>query len=242
MRGERHPGKSKAWTVLLILLFLGLIVVGIRFLPVSEVKVEGLELVEEEAFLREVLPEDGRSFFHVLKLEILGKKVPGIRSFSVSFSGLDSVKIHVVEEEGIAVARAEGDWLVLSETGAVLKIMSSNPGNLIGISGCGINRAELLKVPETQDREAFTGLLTYAGLMVRLSLSAASLRYGNGEYQLFLGNTVVNLGGLEYGEEKLLVVSDQKEKYEGLTGILHLENYEPGAARERYLFEVTEGK
>jgi len=239
---ERYFGKSRSplwWVLLGAVIFFLLLFVLIRFLPFSIARVTGTERTEADQVIEKLFPEEERTMLNLGRKLLKGQTVPGIRSWKVLSEGLTSYRLIIREEEAVAMIRSEGRYLVLSGDGAVLSVSNSPADDLMMITGCGLSGGEPLTYPEVQDQDAFQGLLIYAREVNKVGLDASMLQYSDGLLHLRLNNIDISLGGIENAESKIRVVNDQKDLYEGLNGTLHLENYDPGNANERYVFEVS---
>jgi len=239
IRAERKFRKKRPLLMILIgFLLLGGLLTGAAFLPFTVESVTGLGTVSEEELTEKLFPGGKLRGMDIAVSFFRKKSVPGILTWELKPVSFGSVRIDAGEEETVAAARAEGEFLILSENGNVLAVTSKEPEGLLLITGFGISPSGALSVPEVQDREAFEALLLYAGMLGDMDIPVTSLRYSGGGCRMFTGDVEIDLGTTEYAAEKLSVVQEQLPLYESLKGTLHLENYVPGGQKERFIFEV----
>jgi len=240
-RRSRLRKRRKAIKIIplvLAVLLLGSVAAWAAYFPVEIVEVKGTELSDPDKVLEKLIPPEKRTMLALGLLMVKGKEVPGIAPWKLQRRSLSEYVLVIREEEPVAVIRSEGHYLGVGISGAVLSVDEERPEGIPLIIGCGISGGETLTMPEVQDREAYEGLLTYGRAVKNMGLPIVSLQYAEGCYFIHFTDIIVSLGDVLHVESKLRVVQDQMNYYEGLTGTLHLENFDPDSSFERYVFEV----
>jgi len=235
--GKREKGRTVR-RILILLLFLGAVGAFVCFFPVEITGTEGTELTDPETVTTLLFPEKNRTLLRLALRSFRKAGVPGITSWKLKKISLSEYVLVVREEEPVAVIRSEGRYLLLGQSGAVLKVSGVLPEGVPLIIGCGMTGGEALTVPEVQDREAYEELLIYGRAVRNMGIEIVSLQYADGGVFLHFTDITVSLGDAGNAEAKLRVVREQMGVFEGLSGTLHLENYDPESSAERYVFEM----
>ena len=238
---REKPGRSGGGKILFFVIFAtGLLVLLLYLVRFDKVTVTGTEHVDREDALQMILPEEERRLSSVLFKMVMGPRSNDLfEKISIRITGLKSVRITVKEIPSDCVLEEEHGYSVVNEKGVVTEFCDSCPEELTilwGFSARGTARYE--KVPAWND-ELFTDALALAERVRAYGIPCERVYCSLRDYIFVTGKITVMLGGTEYTDEKFKTFLDLYPSLIGLSGTLHLDNYDPGSEDGKYTFEVV---
>ena len=251
---EREPAgkrparkrRKKKWKGILILiaavLLIAAVILVLYFVKVERFEVKGNRQITDSMVQSLLYPEEEDTrLYKVLLGQWRGlKKNEAFETASVRLTGFTSAVITVKESVPAFVIATD---------------MSSNYYNSYGIrlpepehlevvypklAGLGFIRSEMLKKPvfSPEDAAVYEQCCSIFRMAAELVLPADSLLVQDGQFTLSFRKVRVSLGSYDHMLEKLHEITYQYDYYEGLSGTLHMENFDPDDPGQSYWFTV----
>jgi hypothetical protein len=150
-----------------------------------------------------------------------------IDKISVSIGGMNTVNVTVTEKYIIGCIDDGGLYMYFDNTGTVLESSTSKSEDVPEITGINISGMEIGDQLDLQDVSVFNNLYELSVLIKNYNVSVDQIEYRPdrtlmmkcGSIQILLG-TGTNL------EDKINAYKDLESNLEGMSGVLHLEDYD----------------
>ena len=214
---------------MILILLLGMIFYF--FCDLKTVKVKNSTLYTEQEIENYVLddPYSGNTMYVFVKNLIDPREdIPFVDHLDVRLTGLHSVEVTVTEKKMMAyLAAEEGSYIYFDSEGKVMEISDRLIDGLIPVSGiaCGEVKAGD-KLPVEDD--LLTYLTAVLKSLAKYEITPESITFHDLNTVSFLYQGIeVSLGRQEYLDEKMMRIPKILPYLEGMTGILHLENWSP---------------
>ena len=238
----RRRKKMPVWiaAVFAVLLSVGILLIGMYLLQIQRIEIRGNRYCNDEIVLSKVFrTEDDYRLSSVISKMIFGVENDGaFKSIRVSLTGLQSAAVTVTETEGIAQVRFSEDYVFLNENGIVIGNLPVQDPEMLLLNGTFFTSYTDFMFPETEDPSLLKDALAVAGGVRKAGLRPLEIRCAEKKYVLVLGDVEVSIGTSENLEAKLREIGYQMPKYEGLKGILHMEDYDGRTEKPYFYFEV----
>lgn len=256
---EKKSGKKKSFgkkslavLILALLLFVGgLFLYSVR---ITEVRIEGNSHYTEEEVEAMLFPEarDKITAFCFLDQRFGEKKdLPFIQTYEMNFLDMHSVEIILYEKSIVGCIEYMGSYMYFDKDGIVVESSSEKEADIPLVTGLTFERIALYQELPVPKREVFEEILNLTQLLKIYEIPVAQIYFdarsqatltmadGTGEDggPQNLAGVKVLLGDRQDMEEKISELKSQAPHLSGLSGTLHLENYDPGALNPRYVFE-----
>lgn len=240
--------KRKLRTILKVLLiaFSVILVLGALFLfswftKVTDVAVEGCMAGNEQRVAELILPgEDDYRLFNVLIRKLSGAyRHPAFTEVEFELTGLHTLSISVSEAESVLKMQTDTGTFYYSLLGYRVG-GDASAEELPVFYGIPFSSGAFYDQPEMteENRKLFTDACETAAECARLKLPVLSISCEDAGYVIHFGEVSVILGSFQHMAQKLFEVSCQYDKYKGLSGVLHLENFDPEEKDAVYTFTV----
>lgn len=207
------------------------------FFKTSEITYEGNNKSNEEELNEYIF--DGRKP-NTLIYSIFGnkkKEIPFISDYDVNIVWPNKIHVVVHEKELLASFYYAGVYEYIDETGNVVDSSCNLYDNAPLIEGISFDNLILGSRPHVSDEKAYNALVLYAHFARTYSLKFNKIIYKDGAIFYQINNAYINMGTTEHAEEKVFKLSKLYNKIEGLSGTLHLEDYDGG--NKNIIFEKT---
>ncbi len=229
-RKERFIKRLLIGILVFIVLFVIAIFVVVNVFVVSDVKVEGNELYDEQLITDTVLNDEysWNSLYVLLKYSLVDiKDVPFIDTMEVSLMDPKTLKIKVYEKGmlGYLYIAAIGENAYFDKDGFVVETSTRIIENVPRIEGIICDEVVLYeKLPI--DNQKLRELLTLSLALKRENLEPDIIHFGLEQSpMLSYGNTEVWLGSIELLTQKVARLKQILPSLEGMAGILHMEDW-----------------
>ena len=209
---RKRPGKQKkkkksmkGWLVLIVIV--GLILAVVFGCRIKTIRITGNERVSDETI--QTLIQYDKCQNNSLLLWLLNRKTdissePLLNSIHVQFRNPQTIVVQVNEEK-----------------------LSGYVQDVLLLSGITADTAEVGEQLVSDDTGVFADFLDIAAILRSEAITADSLgKSDDGGYYIVMGKVKVLLGKDIYMEEKISELNDLLSKLEGLSGTLHLEEYD----------------
>ena len=182
-----------------------------------------------------------KTLLNVLFMRFFGdKKSPGLSKVQVSPTSLNGCVIRVQEEEAVCQIFDGSLYDVMTESGIVLTRLSAPDPDLLELKGVQVKSAAVLARLFSHDDEAMMTGLLYASRFLESNVPVSYLSVSKDGCSAQVDGVTVLLGNSFGASEKVDEVSAQYPVYEGLNGILHMEEFYLESGNVRIYFEVGE--
>lgn len=209
--------------------------VVVKVFVVSNVKVEGNELYDEQLITETVLNDkySWNSLYVLLKYTFMDiENVPFIDTMEISLADPQTLKIKVYEKGmlGYLYIAAIGENAYFDKDGFVVETSTRIIENVPKIEGIICDEVVLYeKLPI--DNQKLRELLTLTQALKREGLDPDIIHFGLKQSPvLSYGNKEVWLGSVELLTQKVSRMKEIMPNLEGLAGILHMENWSEESA------------
>ncbi len=227
-------------TLILLILTAGGVMVGAYLLKAEHITVSGNRYCNDEIVISKVFrTEDDYRLSSLLYRMIAGVPNDGaFESIRVSLTGLQSVTVKVVESTPVAQVLFRENYVFLNEKGIVVGSLPVADAELQWLDGVFFTDYTDFSFPSTGDPEGLKDAVLVAKEATKLGLRTECIRCENHSYSLCFKDVEVCIGNSENLLQKLAEITYQLPKYDGLKGILHMEDYDGKTEKPYFYFEV----
>ena len=244
MKKKEKRRKKLLWILIpsAVVLLAAAAVLVLYFVKVDSFSVKGNLRLSEGQITELLYPEEeDRRLYKVLYGQLAGlRENQAFESASVRLSGLTSAVITVEESEPAFVVATDMSVYYYNRYGIRLPEPEHVEVAYPKLAGVRFTRSDLLKKPAMSPEES--AVYEECCLIFRtaalLQLPTDSLFVSDGEFTISFRKVRVSLGTSDYMLEKLHEISYQFDHYEGLSGTLHMEAFDPDDPGQSYWFSV----
>ncbi len=192
--------------------------------------IEGNSRVSDEEVLELIHWDDSRG--SILLLWLMNRSVDVsdnalVNRIEVSISDPENVTVQVREESLAGCVPVDGTYCYLNRDGLIVITDRSRFSGVPLLSGIELTEAEAGSYAVTEDDSLLPGMLDIAAWSESYGIEADSIgEADDGGYVLYMGNIKVQLGRDINMEDKISELCDLLGDLEGLTGTLHMEDYD----------------
>ncbi|MBP5224968.1 MAG: hypothetical protein J6Z38_05235 [Lachnospiraceae bacterium] len=238
----RQPRRMPRGLLVLILLILiaGGVMVGAYLLKAEHITVSGNRYCNDDIVISKVFrEEDDYRLSTILYRMVAGVPNDGaFESIRVSLTGLQSAAVKVIESKPVAQVLFRENYVFLNESGIVVGSLPVADAELLWLDGTFFTDYADFSFPSTDDPDALLDALSVAKEASGKGLKPSGIRCEYRTYSLFFKDVEVRIGTTENLSGKLSEIVYQLPKYEGLKGILHMEDYDGKTEKPYFYFEV----
>ena len=251
---EREPApkrpsrkrRKKRWKWILILAAAVLLAAAaglvLYFVKVERFEVKGNKQLSDALVTGLLYPEEEDTrLYKVLLAQMKGlKKNEAFEAASVKLTGFTSAVITVKESSPAFVIATDMSANYYNSYGIRLPEPEHLEVAYPKLAGLPIIRSEMLKKPVLSPENAavYEQCLSIFRLASELKLPADSLYVEEDRFTLTFRKVRVSLGTYDNMVEKLHEITYQYDYYEGLSGTLHMEDFDPDQPGQSYWFTV----
>ena len=240
---KRRPGKQKkkkrSMKGLIFLILLAVVIlVAVFGFRIKNVQITGNERVSDETI--QTLIQYDKCQGSTLLLWLMNRKTdvssePLLNSIRVRMKNPQSVVVSVDEEKLAGYIQSGDTYLYVNDSGKIVLNQSEKLSDVMQLQGITADATEVGEQLVSEDTGIFADFLDIAGTLRNEEISADSLsRTDDGGYAITMGKVKILLGKDIYMEEKISELKDLLPKLEGLSGTLHLEEYD--STKESIIF------
>lgn len=216
-----------------LLISLGIIAatVGILLIAfrVKNITVKGNEQYSEEE-IKNIIMADAKydnSIYFYLKYKFgKTKAIPFVNTLSVKLLSPSAIQIDVYEKGIVGYFKHLESYMYFDKDGIVVESSTQAIEGIPEVKGLNFEQVVLYERLPLEDEEIFTTILNLTQAISKYDVHPDSIKFSkNSEVTLMLGNVKVLLGKDQMMREKIQKLSLLISNLEGLSGILHLENF-----------------
>lgn len=156
---------------------------------------------------------------------------PFIDTIDVELISNNEVKINVYEKSMVGYIEYLGSYMYFDKDGIVVESSSELVEGVPLITGLKFDHIILYKELAVEDKAVFNTIVSITQLLAKHEITPDRI-YFNSSYDmtLYFGDARVNLGADNETEEKIILLKNILQDLEGLSGVLHMENYTEGVS------------
>ena len=232
---RKRPGKQKrkkksmkGWLVLLVVV--GLILAVVFGCRIKTIRITGNERVSDETI--QTLIQYDKCQNNSLLLWLLNRKIdissePLLNNIHVQLRNPQTIVVQVNEEKLSGYVQSGDEYIYVNDSGKIVLKQTEKLQDVLLLSDITADTAEVGEQLVSDDTGAFADFLDIAAVLRNEAITADSLgRSDDGGYYIVMGKVKVLLGKDIYMEEKISELNDLLPKLKGLSGTLHLEEYD----------------
>lgn len=208
---------------------------------ITNVIVEGNEVYTDDEFADLVFENTlERNSVYCFLNQAFGtpKDIPFVDDYEVRVVGLNTCQIMVYEKNIIGCFRYMGSYMYFDRDGIIVENSFEYLEGVPVVEGLEFDQVVLHEPLPVEDEDIFYNILSLTNLLKKDKINVDKMLYESDlDVVLYLGNVRVRLGQGSYLEEKIGVLSDMLDKLEGLSGVLYLDSYTPGASNSTFVFK-----
>ena len=217
-------------TAILVLLVLALLAVGvISLFKIRKVEITGNSFYSAREIQERIITDryTENSLYLYLKYKYFNKEeIPFVDKIEVSLQGPGKVKIRVYEKSVIGYVTYMGSHFYFDKDGVVVESSVDVKEDIPCISGVRFTSLAMYQKLAVEDDKIFSRILNITQLLKKYELSPDKIEFGTDlTLALYFGDVKVALGSSGDLENKMGRLHDIYSDLEGLSGILHMENY-----------------
>ena len=173
-------------------------------------------------------------------LWLLNRKIdissePLLSGIRLSIENPQKVVVHVREQQLVAAVKNNDQYSYVNEKGRIILTQDDKIQDIPMMDGIQIKSAENGDVLTAADDTVLDSILNIAALLNEDEITADTIGItSDGGYDLVMGKVTVLLGKDIYMEEKLSELKDLLPNLDGLSGTLHLEEYD--STKDSFIF------
>ncbi len=246
-RQAQPPARKRIRIIFVCMGVAALFLLALWNMRIDTIYVEGVDFYTEqeiEDYLFET-PLERNYFYAYLKNRFGEKKViPFVAGYTLEFEGTDQVTVTVYEKEIIGYINYMGSHMYFDKDGTVVESSSKLLWEDIPlITGLDFDSIVLYKPLPVENESVFTQILNLTQLIHNHGIAADKI-YFDSRYNatLYVDQVRVMLGDKSNMEDKIMELAGTPQRpgmlsqLRGMRGVLHLEDYDPGAMNPRYFF------
>lgn len=231
----RQSGKQKKKRkghplIIFFVILIVLVLTGIFGFQARDIQITGNQRVTEDE-IKELIQVD-KCYGNTLVLWMLNRKTdissqPLLSDIQVSVQNPQKVIVRVREQRLVGAVKNNGKYSYVNEQGKIILTQEEKIQEIPVLSGIQIQNAENGDVLSSDDSAVLESLLSIASLVNEDGIAADTIgTTADGGFQIVMGKVTVLLGKDIYMEEKLSELNDLLSNLDGLSGTLHLEEYD----------------
>lgn len=238
-RGERKRRERRRKRILrflkillCIVIILGVLIFAFIFVFIlKNVKVTGNEHYTEEEVLDALsYEEDGYHntiIFYFTHRDASIETLPYIKEVQVKIGGIDTIKIEVTERTLLGGIANGEEYVYVDTEGYVCEISDELEEGVLLLEGIACESPQVNELLEVADSSIFGSIYDLLLLLEENGLTVSEVGFDeNSLLHVQIDEITVVFGNFDSLEDKILEVNTLLPNLEGLSGTLHLENYD----------------
>ena len=181
-----------------------------------------------------------RNYFYAYLNNRFGEKksIPFVAGYTMEFDGTDCVTVTVYEKNIVGYINYMGSHMYFDKDGTVVESSSRILWDGIPlITGLDFDSIVLYRPLPVKDETTFTQILNLTQLINKHGIAVDKIYFNSRmEATLYTDEVRVLLGDKSNMEDKMAELAGMLPQLTGLSGVLHLESYDPAAMNPRYSF------
>ena len=211
---------------------------------VKKVTVTGSTHYTEDEIKKMVMsgPLGNNSLF--LKLKYRKKSVTGIpfiEKMDVVINSPHAITINVYEKAVAGYVKYLGQYMYFDREGIIVESSVTALPGIPYVTGLKFDNCVMYEPLPVENSDVFSEILSITQLLSKYEISADRIYFSKDyEITLYFGNARVSIGTMDYIDEKMMELKQIVPKLEGLSGVLHMEDYTEDSDKSYITFEKDE--
>mgnify|MGYP007069942996 FL=1 len=252
----RRPKRRRRLIAALVIIgLLGALAAVIWFTRITEITIEGNDFYSDED-ITEIIFSEEKDYITAYRWydEHFNDQpqIPFVSSYRMLFDGPHKVRVIVYEKSIIGCIEYLNTYLYFDNDGTIVESSTDRRGEVVLVTGLDFSQVVLYRRLPVGDDRIFDDILSVSQLLEVYGIHADSLEIdddgsitlvladteGAGGSLLQLNGVTVFLGGGEYIQEKMNVLSDMLASLSGMSGTLYLDGYDPALPGHGYIMDT----
>ena len=245
---RRAAEKRKEIGKKLFCLLAAVILIAAVCMGIWNIKIRNFEIINNERYTPQQIVDmlfatenEKRSLFTFLK-ELVNsphKELPMIQSYSIEFTGIDSVSVIVYENKLVGCINYMGSYMYFDKEGLIVESRTEPYEGIPVIDGIQFDQVVLYQKLSVKKEGIFDAVMNLTQLLSLHEIKADKIIYDEKDWvTVIIGDIKVSLGDSSNMEGKIAELSAMQSKFGDLKGTLHLETYDASRQDAEYYFEV----
>lgn len=222
------------FVVAFVVLLAALAITIISVFSIKKITITGNEHYTEEEVKKLIFdsPYSNNSLYLYWKYNYEKEyKIPFIDTVEIEMVHGNEVTVNVYEKSMVGYIEYLGSYLYFDKDGIIVESSSKVIEGVPLITGLKFSHILLYQELEVEDKAVFNTIVGVTRLLSKYDISPDKI-YFNSTYEmtLYFDKARVYLGKDKETEEKIIRLKSILPDLEGLSGALHLENYQEGAS------------
>lgn len=167
------------------------------------------------------------------------KELPMIQSYSIEFTGIDSVSVIVYENKLVGCICYMGSYMYFDKDGLIVESRTEPYEGIPVIDGIQFDQIVLYQKLSVKKEGIFDAVMNLTQLLSIHEIKADKIIYDDNDWvTVVMGNVKVSLGYRNDMEGKIAELAAMQSKFGDLKGTLHLETYDASRRDAEYYFDV----
>lgn len=239
---RREAGK-KIFRLLAAVMIIAAVGIGIW-----NIKIRNVEVINNERYTAQQIVDmlfstanEKRSLLTFVKELVHSphKELPMIQSYSIEFTGIDSVSVIVYENKLVGCISYMGSYMYFDKDGLIVESRTEPYDGIPVIDGIQFDQIVLYQKLSVKKEGIFDAVMNLTQLLTLHELKADKILYNEkDEVTVILGDVKVSLGDSSHMEGKIAELAAMQSEFGDLKGTLHLETYDESRKEAEYYFDV----
>ncbi|WP_099468537.1 cell division protein FtsQ/DivIB [Konateibacter massiliensis] len=222
------------FVLVFLILLVGIIITVLSIFSVKKIKITGNEHYTEEE-IKELIFNNQYCYNSLyLYWKYNYKKdysIPFVDTVDVELISGNEVKVDVYEKSLAGYIEYLGSYMYFDKDGIIVESSSEAVEGVPLITGLKFNHILLHEELPVEDKAIFNTIVSVTQLLDKYGISPDKIYFNsNDEMTLYFENARVYMGADNDTEEKIITLKSILPDLEGLSGILHMENYVEGTS------------
>ncbi len=232
--------KLKKWTILAVVLLIATVTAGVRL---TDITVKGSTRYSPEEVESMVFSGyfDRNTLWCIIKDRFVPhKELPFVSDYDIQLTGPFSADLVVYEKSIIGYVRYMSSNMYFDKDGIVVESSSKDIEEVPEITGLSFGHIVLNKKLPVSDSRLFSEIMNLTQQLDYYGINASKIDFeSSGNITVFIndGSIEVKMGSGDNIDSKISVLNDMLPKLQGLSGVLHIENYSDDDDGGIYTFE-----
>ncbi len=218
--------------------------IGMQAFHISTVHVKGNSYYTDDEIRQMILKGNFAYNSLYLKLKYSGgikEELPFIERAEMSFDSANEITITVYEKSIAGCVSYLGRYIYFDKDGIVVESSMEKNDDIPVVLGLKFDRCVMGELLPVSNSEVFKEILSLTQLLNKYSIVCDDLYFSDsGEILLYFADARVSLGTMDNIDEKMIKLQYIVPELKGLSGTLHMENYD-GEDKDEYItFEIDE--
>lgn len=239
-KAQPRTGKRIRNWILGLFVMAALLFVLLWNLRIDTVRVEGTSFYTQQEIIDYVFEKPAeRNFLYAWLNEKFGdrKAIPFVAGYTLEFDGTREVTITVYEKTLVGYIEYMGSCMYFDKDGTIVESSSEVREGVPLITGLNFDYIVLYKPLPVADETTFTQILNLTQLIHKYDIQIDKIYFdARMNATLYSGNVRVQLGDNTDMEDKIAELTGMLPLLEGMSGTLHLEDYDGSALNPGYSF------